>query len=123
MCTYGSDPTTLGKRKLEADFDPIESALKKGGSVLIYVPKSHIYSKQIYGQFQKYISMCQPIDDPIAIKMIDELKEYIGASTTDKLFYNSDMLEKLRCGIVVHHGCRFVNDVLHIRKRIKNVFR
>ena len=101
---FGSDPTTLGKRKLEADFDPIESALKKGGSVLIYVPKSHIYSKQIYGQFQKYISMCQPIDDPIAIKMIDELKDYIGASTTDKLFYNSDMLEKLRCGIVVHHG-------------------
>lgn len=48
--------------------------------------------------------MCQPIDDPIATKMIDELKEYIGASTTDKLFYNSDMLEKLRCGIVVHHG-------------------
>ena len=72
--------------------------------MLIYVPKSHIYSKQIYGQFQKYISMCQPIDDPIAIKMIDELKDYIGASTTDKLFYNSDMLEKLRCGIVVHHG-------------------
>lgn len=58
---FGSDPTTLGKRKLEADFDPIESALKKGGSVLIYVPKSHIYSKQIYGQFQKYISMCNPL--------------------------------------------------------------
>lgn len=101
---FGSDPTTLGKRKLEANFDPIESVLKKGGSVLIYVPKSHIYSKQIYGQFQKYISMCQPINDPIAIKMIDELKEYIGASTTDKSFYNSDMLEKLKRGIVVHHG-------------------
>ena len=78
--------------------------MKKGGSVLIYVPKSHIYSKQIYSQFQKYISMCQPINDPIALKMIDELKEYIGASTTDKLFYNSNMLERLRCGIVVHHG-------------------
>lgn len=101
---FGSDPSTLGKRKLEANFDPIESVLKKGGSVLIYVPKSHIYSMQIYGQFQKYISMCQPINDPIAIKMIEELKEYIGASTTDKLFYNSDMLEKLKCGIVVHHG-------------------
>ncbi len=101
---FGSDPTTLGKRKLKANFDPIESALKKGGSVLIYVPKSHIYSKQIYGQFQKYISICQPINDPIAIKMIDELKEYIGASTTDKSFYNSDMIEKLKCGIVVHHG-------------------
>lgn len=101
---FGSDPAALGKRKLEANFDPIESALKKGGSVLIYVPKSHIYSKQIYTQFKKYISMCEPIDNPIAMKMIDELKEYIGASTTDKSFYNSDMLEKMRCGIVVHHG-------------------
>ena len=101
---FGSDPTALGKRKLEANFDPIGSALKKGGSVLIYVPKSHIYSKQIYTQFKKYISMCEPIDNPVAMKMIDELKEYIGASTTDKSFYNSDMLEKMRCGIVVHHG-------------------
>lgn len=101
---FGSDPAALGKRKLEANFDPIESALKKGGSVLIYVPKSHIYSKQIYTQFKKYISMCEPIDNPVAMKMIDELKEYIGASTTDKSFYNSDMLEKMRCGIVVHHG-------------------
>lgn len=101
---FGSDPEILGKQKMEAHIDPIESALLKGGSVLIYVPKSHIYSKQIYSQFQKYISMCQPINDSIAIKMIDELKEYIGASTTDKLFYNSDMLEKLRNGIVVHHG-------------------
>lgn len=101
---FGSDPAALGKRKLEANFDPIESALKKGGSVLIYVPKSHIYSKQIYTQFKKYISMCEPIDNPVVMKMIDELKEYIGASTTDKSFYNSDMLEKMRCGIVVHHG-------------------
>ena len=101
---FGSDPAALGKRKLEANFGPIESALKKGGSVLIYVPKSHIYSKQIYTQFKKYISMCEPIDNPVAMKMIDELKEYIGASTTDKSFYNSDMLEKMRCGIVVHHG-------------------
>lgn len=101
---FGSEPEVLGTRKLEATFDPIEVALKKGGSVLIYVPKAHIYSKQIYNQFQKYISMCRPIDSPHALKIIDELKDYIGASTTDKFFYNSDMLEKLGCGIVIHHG-------------------
>lgn len=101
---FGSNPRILGERKLEAKFDPIEVALVKGGSVLIYVPKSHIYNKQIYGEFEKYISMCKLIEDPFAIKMIDELKAYIGASTTDKLFYNSDMLERLRYGIVVHHG-------------------
>jgi ATP-dependent RNA helicase DOB1 len=75
---FGSNPATLGKRKLEANFDPVESALKKDGSVLIYVPKSHIYSKQIYIQFQRYISMCQPIDDPIATKMIDAKGVYWG---------------------------------------------
>lgn len=101
---FGSEPKIFGKYKIEAKFDPIESALNKGGSVLIYVAKTHIYSKQIYSQFQKYISMCKPIDDPIAIEMINELAEYIGASSRDKFFYNSDMLEKLRNGIVVHHG-------------------
>lgn len=101
---FGSDPKILGTRKLEATFDPIESALKNGGSVLIYVPKTHIYNKKIYSQFQKYISICSPIDNQNALKMIEELKNYIGASTTDKSFYNSDMLEKLSYGIVVHHG-------------------
>lgn len=101
---FGSDSTILGKHKLESNFDPIETVLKKGGSVLIYVPKTHIYNKQIYIDFEKYISMCKPIKDSLAIKMIDELKRYIGASTTDRFFYNSDMLEKLRCGIVIHHG-------------------
>lgn len=101
---FGTNPTILGKQKLEADFDPIEGALENGGSVLIYVPKSHIYSKQIYSEFEKYISKCKLIKDPLAIEMIDELKAYIGASTIDKSFYNSDMLEKLRHGIVVHHG-------------------
>lgn len=101
---FGSEPKIFGKYKIEAKFDPIESALNKGGSVLIYVAKTHIYSKQIYSQFQKYISMCKPIDDPVAIEMINELAEYIGASSRDKFFYNSDMLEKLRNGIVVHHG-------------------
>lgn len=101
---FGSEPKVLGTRKLEAAFDPIEVALKKGGSVLIYVPKAHIYNKQIYNQFQKYISMCRPIDSPHALKIIEELKDYIGASTTDKFFYNSDMLEKLGRGIVIHHG-------------------
>ncbi|MBS7008783.1 DEAD/DEAH box helicase [Anaerostipes sp.] len=101
---FGSDPKILGRHKLESTFDPIEAALQKGGSVLIYVSKTHIYSKQIYSQFQKYISMCHPIDDSIALNMIENLKDYIGASTTEKFFYSSDMLEKLKCGIVVHHG-------------------
>lgn len=101
---FGSNPDILGKHKIETTFDPIETILKKGGSILIYVAKSHIYDKTIYSQFQKYISMCKPIENPTALDIIEELKEYIGASTTDKNFYNSDMLEKLNHGIVIHHG-------------------
>lgn len=101
---FGSCSDFFGKQKIQADFDPVEVALDKGGSVLIYVSKNRIYNKEVYTRFQKYINMCQPISDLNAIKMIDELKEYIGASQTSKWFYNSDMLEMLRYGIVVHHG-------------------
>ena len=101
---FGTDLSLLGKRKLESKFDPIEKTLLEGGSVLIYVSKSHIYDKTIFTQFNKYIKMCKPLTDPIALKMIEKLRVFIGASNKEKDFYNSDMLEKLRCGIVIHHG-------------------
>ena len=101
---FGTDKTILGERKLEAKFDPIENAIRSNGSVLIYVPKTHIYNKTIYKQFDKYIKLCPKITDPEALSMIGELEYYIGSSNKDKNFYNSDMLEKLRLGIVVHHG-------------------
>lgn len=94
----------MGKQKLKANFDPIEKAIINGGSVLIYVPKTHIYNKSIFQQFSKYIKLCNKIQDPDALKMIDELRTYIGASKNNKLFYNSEMLEKLSYGIVTHHG-------------------
>lgn len=100
----GTNKDILGKQKLRASFDPIEKAILNDGSVLIYVPKTHIYSKSIFAQFSKYINMCKKIQDPEALQMIDELRTYIGASKNDKLFYNSEMLEKLSYGIVTHHG-------------------
>lgn len=100
----GSDKDVLGKHKLIADFDPIGKAIQNGGSVLIYVPKSHIYDKSIYTQFDKYIKMCSPIQSSEANNMINTLRDYIGASFNEPLFYNSEMLEKLSCGIVIHHG-------------------
>ena len=100
----GTNKEILGKQKLKAKFDPIEKAILNGGSVLIYVPKTHIYSKSIFTQFRKYINMCTKIQDPVALKMIDELRTYIGASKNNALFYKSEMLEKLSYGIVTHHG-------------------
>ncbi|MGN0005389.1 MAG: DEAD/DEAH box helicase [Candidatus Gastranaerophilaceae bacterium] len=100
----GTNKDVLGKQKLKAIFDPIEKAIISGGSVLIYVPKTHIYNKSIYQQFGKYIKLCNKIQDTDALKMIDELRTYIGASKNNTLFYNSEMLEKLSYGIVTHHG-------------------
>lgn len=101
---FGTKKELLGSNKIEAKFDPIEKALDNHGSVLIYVPKTHIYDKTIYSQYNKYISMCAPITEQEALDMIEQLKSYIGASDKEANFYNSDMLEKLKRGIVVHHG-------------------
>lgn len=100
----GTNKDILGKKKLKSNFDPIEKAILNGGSVLIYVPKKHIYDKSIFTQFDKYIKMCTKIQDPNALEMIDELRTYIGASKNNTLFFNSEMLEKLSYGIVTHHG-------------------
>lgn len=100
----GTSKEILGKQKLKAEFDPIERAISSGGSVLIYVSKSHIYNKSIYSDFDKYIKLCNKLENPDALQMIDELRSYIGASKNNALFYNSEMLEKLSLGIVTHHG-------------------
>ena len=77
--------------------------------MLIYVPKKHIYDKSIYRQFSKYINLCTRIQDPEAIHMIEQLRSYIGASNRTQYFYNSDMLDKLQYGIVIHHGSMPLN--------------
>ena len=100
----GTSKEILGKQKLKAEFDPIERAISSGGSVLIYVSKSHIYNKSIYSEFDKYIKLCNKLENPDALQMIDELRSYIGASKNNALFYNSEMLEKFSLGIVTHHG-------------------
>lgn len=113
---FGSDPQILGKKKIESKFDPLEETLKRGGSILIYVSKSHIYRKQIYKQFSKYIGMCDQIKDQDALNMIKSLESYIGASTSDNQFYNSDMIKKLNYGIVIHHGSMPLNARLLLEK-------
>ena len=119
---FGSDPEIFGQQKLKANFDPIAEALKNNGSILIYVSKSHIYNKLIYKQFHKYISMCRPINNPEALKIIENIKNYIGASTKERFFYNSNMLEKLNSGIVVHHGSMPLNVRLLLERFTQNGF-
>lgn len=100
----GTNKAILGKFKLKATFDPIEKILKDGGSVLIYVSKTHILNKSIYRKFEKYISMCTKVQDADALKMIEDLRKYLGASKDNSNFYYSDMISKLEHGVVTHHG-------------------
>lgn len=100
----GTNKEILGKTKLKTTFDPIAQILNDGGSVLIYVPKSNILDKSIYQKFAKYLSMCPKIQDAEALKMIENLRKYLGASKGNSNFYNSDMISKLEHGIVTHHG-------------------
>lgn len=106
---FGSDKKVLGDRKIESKIDPVEQAIVSGGSVLIYVPKKHIYDKSVFRQFKKYIDLCKKIEDPHANEMIERLRSYIGASNDSEYFYNSEMLERLQYGIVVHHGSMPLN--------------
>lgn len=101
---FGSNKSIFGSQKQIADIDPIELCLKNSGSVLIYVAKTHILNKSILTQFKKYIDLCPKITNPDALEMIEKLRGYVGASKNDKEYYNSEMLELLSHGIVMHHG-------------------
>lgn len=101
---FGLDTAVMGKRKIKSDFDPVLNALRRGGSVLVYTTKASIYNKKVFEQFQIYINECRPIKDPIALHLIEQFKQYIGASDKGEGYYRSQMLENMRKGIVVHHG-------------------
>jgi len=101
---FGIDKNMMGEKKVRARFDPIDKAINDGGSVLIYVPKKHIYNEQVYSDFNKYITLCKPISDPVALGLVEKLRDYVGASNGKNGNYISKTLEYLKRGIVVHHG-------------------
>lgn len=101
---FGTNKRIFGNRKLLSDYDPIEQSLKNGGSVLVYASKSQILNKTIFHRFKKYIDLCPKVTDPTALNLVEELREYIGASKNNKEYYNSGMIDQLSYGIVTHHG-------------------
>lgn len=79
--------------------DIVEKVLLGGGSVLIYITKSSIYDKSFEDDFKYYISLCHLITDTMAIKIIDDIEELIGAR--DK---QSELIDLMKKGVVIHHG-------------------
>lgn len=96
--TFGSRRTILHTLTRK---DIIEEILLKGGTVLIYTSKSSLYKKTYMDLFAKYINMCLSVDNQEAIAIINELKNYIGADSSDKISWLINLMEK---GIVIHHG-------------------
>lgn len=92
----------------DVNSDIASDILKKNGTVLIYLSKAKIYSGQYIIDFAKYIDMCDQLTNPNAIKLIEKLRKFIGASSSGKDKFSAliSMMEK---GIVLHHGSMPLN--------------
>ena len=87
------------KNVVHLDHDIIEKIITNKGCILIYVSKSSIYSSKIKTDFLKYINLCQYIDEPFAIDIIEKIREHIGSKNV-----KSEFIDFLSRGIVIHHG-------------------
>ena len=101
---FGIDKEIMGKHKLICEYDPVETAINDGGSVLVYTTKTSIYNKKVFSKFEKYINLCLEIDDEEAKKYIKQIKKYIGANDKAGGERYSQMVDLMKHGIVIHHG-------------------
>lgn len=100
---FGSDVTKTGS-KMIIDFDPLEKVLKEGGTALIYCSKTSIYNKKILKKFSSYLKICKKVENEDALRIINEIREFIGASDSNQGDYFSEMISYMKQGIVLHHG-------------------
>ncbi|AWL11729.1 RNA helicase [Saliniradius amylolyticus] len=70
-------------------------------SVLVFVSKNSIYNGSYIEPFKKYIDNYKNIEADDAIDIINTIEHLLGA---DNDGHDSDMVELLRKGIVIHHG-------------------
>lgn len=101
---FGINAPIMGKRKQLCSFDPIETTIKNGGSVLFYISKAKIYNKVFLVEFGKYINLCKEIEGKKIDTYVEQLKQYTGGDTKINENYYSQMIALLKRGIVIHHG-------------------
>lgn len=82
--------------------DVITRTLVQNGTVLIYIAKAQLYTPDFKMDYKTYIDLCPEVMQPEALKMIKELREYLGGSFTGQ--DRSVILELIKRGIVIHHG-------------------
>ena len=93
---FGIDKDIMGKKKIACGFDPIMKAIEHDGSVLIYTTKTSIYKKTVFSDFNKYISLCKPINNTEAETLINNIKDYLGATDDKNKDKYSNMLFLLK---------------------------
>lgn len=101
---FGINKAIMGDQKLPCKFDPIADAINRGGSVLFYISKAKIYSRDFLTQFSRYIDLCQEIQNDKIDEYVERLKQYTGGNTIANENYYSQMIALLKRGIVIHHG-------------------
>ena len=79
--------------------DVVANKLSTGGTILIYISKSSIYDKSFKNTFERYISLCKPVEDLGALEIISEIEALIGAENKE-----SELVLLMKKGVVVHHG-------------------
>lgn len=106
-------------KTVEVGYDPVVKVLERKGTLLIYTSKKKIYDGTYILDFGKYIEMCPKVVNKEAQAMIEELREYIGASERigEKHSIMIDMMEK---GIVIHHGSMPLRARLLIERFVNN---
>jgi superfamily II DNA/RNA helicase len=102
-------------RKYTAE-DIINSTLKEGRTILVYASKEKLLNNSYLHEYDKYLRLLPRITDTEAIKLITQLKEYIGADDEKK---ESNLVRFMRHGIVIHHGSMPLKARLIIEKFIK----
>ncbi len=88
-------------KKNRCDFPEgaVEQVLERGGTLLVFVSKASIYDKNCIEKFGKYVDMCQPLSNPKALAIVDRIESLIGAKGKE-----SDLVQLMRRGVVIHHG-------------------
>lgn len=96
---YGENSHLL-KNQYFFNTDIIEKLLREHKTILFYVSKASIVSKRILSDFKKYITLCEEVNNPEALEIIEKIQNYIDAKDER----NSFLVYMLRKGIVIHHG-------------------
>lgn len=119
---FGLDKKMMGWQKVDCS-DPIEIAIKNGGSVLFYVSKKKITGKSYLKDFDRYISMCNVHENPVVEDYVRKLEDYTGARSkiAGSNFFSS-FVSLLRRGIVIHHGSLPLSVRIIIEKYTKDGF-